>query len=182
MSSDGEEFKQAGAGFQDLLDQKEEEGDFVWAEEEEEEERRAVISFRLGKDRFSVAGELVREILGAQEVTALPGSPGHILGIAVLRRQVVAIVSLREFLNIPGEDRPAQARTMIVECGPFTVGLVVDEILGLGEWVESGLSKEKVPENLRASMARYARGAQVEKGELHLFLDLEGLLEDAAVR
>lgn len=171
--------------FKELLAESDGVTSFVWDDEEllaEEEVTRAVVSFRLGDDRFSVAGELVREILGEQEVTFLPGAPGHIRGITILRRQVVALLSLREFLNLPGEENLAGMRTIIVETPHFMVGLLVDEVTGLGDWPESAIDPDQLPDNLRASTARYARGAHFFASSLHIFLDLHTLLEDAALQ
>lgn len=178
--------------FDDLIDELGGNSSFVWDQEELESQpedvTRPVVTFRIGDDRFAIPGKAVREIVGSTEMTQLPGTPPHIRGITVVRRQVVGLLSLRTFLEI-GEDpsEPSNAdesteRTLIVETAHYTVGLIVDEVTGLDEWPDSLIDPDTVPDNLRLSTRRYARGARTQDGGLCIYLDLEPLLDAAAVQ
>lgn len=185
-------------GFDDLLSDGLGGGSsFVWDEEDvdgTDEETRPVVCFRVGPDLFAVPGTNVREIVGDIDVTPLPGAPSHIDGIIVVHRQVVGLLSLRRFLDIAFDDPSLHhdphagdaaadtRRTIIVETPHYTVGLCVDEVTGLDEWPESLLDPKTVPENMRSATRRYARGSRTVGGSLCVYLDVESLLDDAAVQ
>lgn len=199
MAGDDDQSFEDSAGFGDLLDEVDESSAFDWDEpdvEDEPEKTRPVVSFRVGDDRFAVHGETVREIIGSTERTLLPGAPAHINGITVVRRQVVGLLSLRRFLGLgpstrkihaPDDDESSgdqtdSSRTVIVETAHFTIGLCVDEVMGLDEWPESKLDPDTLPENIRDKTHRYARGARRAGDDLCVYLDVESLLDDAAVQ
>lgn len=189
-------------GFDDLLADMGEASDFDWEEEEvedDDEQTRPVVSFRLGGDYFAVPGDAVREIVGSVDVTPLPGAPPHIDGITVVHRQIVGLLSLHRFLDVlptteevdsgaSGDDDtglPGDAdtrRTLIVDTAHYTVGLRVDEVTGLDEWPESLLDATTIPQNMRDTTRRYARGARRLDDGLCVYLDVESLLDDAAVQ
>ncbi len=200
MTDDEESVPGTSHGFDDLVEELGAKSSFVWDEEEtdtkEEEQTRPVVIFRVGTDLFAIPGDAVREVIGVSEATQLPGAPAHIQGITVVRRQVVGLLSLRSFLDIDDDapltgigqsrssedDAQSTKRTLIVETAHYTVGLSVDEVTGLEEWPESLLDPETVPDNLRHATGRYARGARSQDDDLCIFLDLESLLDDAAVQ
>ena len=173
--------------FDDLLEEIDSEASFAWDEEldadDEEEEGRPVVCFRIGQELFAVAGDAVREIVSSTEITALPGAPPHVRGVTVVRRQVVGLLSLRTFLELDDSpDNRTPRRTLIVDTAHYTVGLRVDEVTGLEHWPESRLDPSTLPDNLRPSTRRYARGTHIQGDEVCLYLDLETLLDDAAVQ
>lgn len=189
------------AGFDDIVEQLDE-PTFDWDDDEleadQEEETRPVVAFRIGTDLFAVPGDSVREIMATTDSTPLPGAPAHVDGVIVVRRRVVGVLSMRKFLNLdaslsadaatddpgaePAFEDVSTDRTLIVETAHYTVGIRVDEITGLGEWPESSIDPETLPDNIRDSTRRYARGARQQNGTLCIYLDLPTLLDDAAVR
>lgn len=187
------------AGFDDIVDDLDDPA-FDWDDEQleadDDVETRPVVTFRIGTDLFAVPGDSVREIMGSTDATPLPGAPSHVEGVIVVRRRVVGVLVLGDFLNLdtdeptrPVGDAPdggleevSTDRTLVVETPHYTVGIRVDEITGLGEWPESAIDPETLPDNLRDTTRRYARGARQQEGTLCVFLDLASLLDDAAVR
>ncbi len=196
MSDEETDNPAQSSSFDDLLDDVQD-ASFDWDDEEleaeEEEQTRPVVCFRIGRDLFAIAGDSVREISGSTEITELPGAPAHIEGITVLRRQVVGLLSLRNYLNLDadrasdageadGFDSVSTDRTLIVETAHYTVGIYVDEVTGLDEWPESYLDPQTLPETIRDETRRYARGARQQQGTMCVFLDLETLLDDASIQ
>ena len=198
MADDDQQTPQPHHDFGDLLGDLDGESTFDWDEGDmdaaQEDHSRPVVSFRIGRDIFAIDGTSVREIVGTQEVTPLPGAPPHIEGITVVRRQVVGLLSLRHFLHLDDTDKPQKndsstvdqalstERTLIVDTAHYTVGLHVDEVTGLDEWPEIFLNPDTLPENMRETTRRYARGARDEGETLCVYLDLELLLDDASIQ
>lgn len=180
-------------GFGDLFADVGDDTSFAWdddvVEGTDDEEMRQVVSFRLNDDLFAIPADLVREILGDVEITDMPGAPDHVVGISVVRRQVVGLLSLRHFLDLASlaptkadDDARATARVLLIDTAHYTVGLQVDEVMGLDEWSPSLLNRESLPANIRAKTRRYARGVRQQANTFCVFLDLESLLDDAAVQ
>src|ERR1700757_4071522 len=53
------------------------------------------LTFRLGAEEFGVRVDKVREIMGVQEITAVPQTPGYLKGVINLRGKVIPVVDLR---------------------------------------------------------------------------------------
>lgn len=170
--------------FADLFADLGEDSSLSWADEALEadghEKTRPVVCFRIGDDHFALPADLVREILGQAKPTALPGAPSYIEGILIVRRQVVALLSLRRFLEL--DDQGIASRVLIVESAHFTVGILVDEVIGLNDWPESALDPQRLPENAHHQLRRFARGAHAFGEDHFLFLNIEALLDAAAVQ
>src|SRR5580692_3259800 len=53
------------------------------------------LTFRLGKEEFGIQVRHVREIMGVQDITAVPGTPAHLKGVINLRGKIIPVVDLR---------------------------------------------------------------------------------------
>jgi purine-binding chemotaxis protein CheW len=97
-------------------------------------ERRAgkYLAFRLGKEDFAIQVLKVREIVGIQDITAVPQMPSYVKGVINLRGKVIPVVDLR--LKFGLEEREYTQRTCIivvqVHSGGIAIqsGIIVDEV------------------------------------------------------
>src|SRR5947209_4448374 len=96
------------------------------------------LTFQLASEEFGIRVLKVREIMGLQEITAVPQTPAHIKGVINLRGKVVPVVDLR--LKFGVEAAEYTQRTCIIvtqiqgESGAVMMGIVVDgvsEVLNL---------------------------------------------------
>src|SRR3984957_979597 len=96
------------------------------------------LTFQLANEEFGIRVLKVREIMGLQEITAVPQTPMHIKGVINLRGKVVPVIDLR--LKFGLEAAEYTQRTCIIvtqvqgESGPIMMGIVVDgvsEVLNL---------------------------------------------------
>src|SRR5580704_14693026 len=53
------------------------------------------LTFQLGNEEFAIQVLCVREIMGVQEITAVPQTPGYVKGVINLRGKVIPVVDLR---------------------------------------------------------------------------------------
>src|SRR6516162_5704724 len=53
------------------------------------------LTFQLSNEEFGIRVLKVREIMGLQEITAVPQTPSHIKGVINLRGKVVPVIDLR---------------------------------------------------------------------------------------
>lgn len=90
------------------------------------------LAFRCGGESFAAPVAKVREIIGIQQITAVPKTAAHVKGVLNLRGRVIPVIDLRRRLGM--DERPYDARTCIVVMQPeagggsYYVGVVVDTV------------------------------------------------------
>jgi purine-binding chemotaxis protein CheW len=57
--------------------------------------------FALGREEFGIRVMKVREIMGIQDITAVPQTPAHVKGVINLRGKVIPVVDLRLKFGLP---------------------------------------------------------------------------------
>ncbi|MGM0554753.1 MAG: chemotaxis protein CheW [Myxococcota bacterium] len=174
-------------GFDGLIGLADEElGGFDWDAEDSaqvDDETITVVRFRVGDRLFGIMGEAVREITTDLDVTPVPGAPKHIRGVSVIRRRVIGVLNLYQWLDPVAErDDVNTQRIIVVESNPYMVGFEATDVSGIEEWPASADDRGKIPETIGARTRRYAKGVRMVDGEAVVLLDVPRLLEDAAVQ
>lgn len=169
----------------ELIAERGEASEFDWGADELDEAAVSeieVLRFTTGGTPFAAVGALVREVVGEVRVTTLPGAPYYIKGVAVLKRQVVGVIDLREWLGLPKKrGRRSQGRMLLVESGELVAACAVDEVTGIETWPDLS-DGSNLPDTLDDRTRRFARSAQWAPGGMVVLLDFERILEEAAVR
>jgi chemotaxis signal transduction protein len=97
----------------------------------------------MGREAYAIPVTHVREVLEIGEITPLPGSGEHVLGLRNLRGQVVPVFDLATLLQTG--DRGEPASVCVAELDGSVAGLAVDEVTDVagvpdeGDPVESPL-------------------------------------------
>jgi purine-binding chemotaxis protein CheW len=119
---------------------------------------RELLVFELDGGLYALPVERVREIVRARSLTAVPRTPAEVLGVIVLRGEIVQVLDLRQRLGL-APAAPTRATRVIVLHGDDgdVTGLLVD---GVREVL-------RVEEGALAPPAGDARGvaALARKGE-----------------
>jgi purine-binding chemotaxis protein CheW len=90
------------------------------------------LTFHLGSEEFGIRVLQVREIMGLQDITAVPQTPHHVKGVINLRGKVIPVLCLRAKFGL--EPAAYTARTCIIvvqvrgEGGSMQVGIIVDAV------------------------------------------------------
>lgn len=137
-----------------------------------------LVCFRIGRETYGIDIFLVREIVKAQEITAVPGTLPYVRGIINLRGKIISVVDLAYRLGL-GETRlDRSSRILVVDLDGFTVGFLVDaatEVLKL-----PGESIEPAPEELKGTVQEnFLEGVGKLSDRLVIILNPGNLLSDA---
>src|SRR6201985_3640860 len=96
------------------------------------------LTFHLSNEEFGIRVLKVREIMGVQEITAVPQTPTHVKGVINLRGKVVPVVDLRLKFGLAAADYTQRTCIIVTqvqrESGPVMMGIIVDgvsEVLNL---------------------------------------------------
>jgi purine-binding chemotaxis protein CheW len=102
------------------------------------------LTFALGSEEFAIQVMRVREIMGIQEITAVPQTPGYVKGVLNLRGKVVPVVDLRMKFDMRELDYTERTCIIVAQIevaqiegqeGKMLIGVIVDgvsEVLTLG--------------------------------------------------
>src|SRR6266571_4836753 len=90
------------------------------------------LTFLTGKEEFGVGVLKVREIMGIQDITAVPQTPDYLKGVINLRGKVIPVIDLRLKFGLPRIDYTQRTCIIVVQVkGVSTsllMGVVVDEV------------------------------------------------------
>lgn len=127
------------------------------------------ISFTLGSEEFAIPLLFVKEVIAVPDVTPVPFTPPHFVGIMNLRGQVISVIDLRTKLGIkPGQG--AETAVIICDLAPLCLGVVVDSIDSVIAPSESEVAGR--PEIQSQKNAEYITGVYKKDKKLVLMLDI----------
>src|SRR5580658_10299417 len=89
------------------------------------------LTFILGREEFAILVLKVREIMGIQDITAVPQTPSYVKGVINLRGKVIPVVDLRLKFGLPEVEYNQRTCIIVVQVQSAGVslqtGIVVDE-------------------------------------------------------
>jgi purine-binding chemotaxis protein CheW len=136
------------------------------------------LTFQLASEEFGIRVLKVREIMGLQEVTAVPQTPAHVKGVINLRGKVVPVIDLRLRFDLPAAEYTQRTCIIVTqvhgESGPVLMGIIVDgvsEVLNL-----AGPEIEDTPDFGEELAGNYLLGLAKVKGKVKILLDIDRVL------
>jgi purine-binding chemotaxis protein CheW len=136
------------------------------------------LTFQLGNEEFAIQVLCVREIMGVQEITAVPQTPGYVKGVINLRGKVIPVVDLRLKFGLPEMEYTQRTCIIVVqiqgEADKLLIGVIVDavsEVLTL-----QGSEIEDTPDFGSGVATPYLLGMAKIKGKVKILLDIDRLL------
>jgi purine-binding chemotaxis protein CheW len=102
----------------------------VPARDERESEGINVVVFTLGGERFALESAYLKEVSPATEIVPVPCTPSFVLGIVSLRGEVVSIIDLRKFFELPEVGLSDMNRLLVLSSGMMRFGVLADTVEG----------------------------------------------------
>jgi purine-binding chemotaxis protein CheW len=91
---------------------------------------REVLEFILGGERYALEIGYIREIYPMKEYTVLPCTPPFITGIINVHGQVLTIMDMKKFFDLPEKGLTDLNKAIIVRKDDIELGILADEVLG----------------------------------------------------
>jgi purine-binding chemotaxis protein CheW len=132
------------------------------------------LGFSLGEEDYGIPLLKVREVIGVPEITVVPQSPKHFLGIMNLRGQVISIIDLRVKLNVPPK-KAAETAVVICDIGGAHLGIVVDSVNQVYSPGADEISDKPEIQNSKAN--QFVTGVYRHEKKLVLLLDITKTLD-----
>jgi purine-binding chemotaxis protein CheW len=136
------------------------------------------LTFQLANEEFGIRVLKVREIMGVQDITAVPQTPMHIKGVINLRGKVIPVIDLRLKFGMPPADYTQRTCIIVTqvqgESSQILMGIVVDgvsEVLNL-----AATDIEDTPDFGEQVASQYLLGMAKVKGKVKILLDIDRVL------
>jgi purine-binding chemotaxis protein CheW len=139
----------------------------------EAEKYLEVLAFLLAHETYAIETQLIREVYPLTELTPLPCTPDYIFGIINIRGQILTIIDMKKFFDLPEKGLTNLNRVIVVEEEDMALGILADEIIGIRNIPKSGLNPP-LP-TMTGIHAGYIKGVA---GEGTILLDMERFLND----
>lgn len=133
-----------------------------------------LVTFRLGKEEFSLDILKVQEIIRHMDLTRVPRTPDFVDGVINLRGRVIPVLDLRKRFGLPADEKTNDTRIIVVDVDNRTVGLKVDavsEVLRL-----PADTVEPPPAIVAGAESDYIKGVGKLEGRLIILLDISRIL------
>lgn len=99
--------------------------------DEQEYEGIQAVVFTLGGERFAFESAYLSEVCPATEIVPVPCTPPFVLGIVSLRGEMVSIIDLRKFFELPDRGISDMNRLMVLSSGMMRFGVLADTVEGV---------------------------------------------------
>ena len=133
-----------------------------------------IITFKVGKEEFSVSIHKVQEIIRITDITSIPNSPPFVDGIINLRGNVIPVIDSRKRFGLPEAERTDASRVIVVESGAKIVGLIVDSVTEVLQLPKNTV--EPPPDIVGGVDSDYIDGVGKYDERLVILLNLEKVL------
>ena len=132
-----------------------------------------IILFRLAHETYGIETAFVREVYPLKDITALPGTPSFVMGIINVRGQIVSILNLKKFFNLPEKGLGELNKVIIMSNDRMEFGILADVVEGT-----QSIAREDIltaPPGIIGIGEKYLKG--VTKDHI-VILDAERILND----
>ncbi|HEY5521646.1 MAG TPA: chemotaxis protein CheW [Desulfuromonadaceae bacterium] len=135
-----------------------------------------IIVFRLASETYGIESAYVQETYLMNDITHLPGVPPFVLGITKVRGQILSVVDLKKFFEIPEIGLGQLNILVILRNEQMKFGILADEILGVDSIAASTI--QTAPPTVSGIGSEYLRGVTAEH---MIILDAQKILSDERI-
>ena len=143
-----------------------------------EERAGKYLVFHLGKEEFGIRVLKVREIMGIQDITAVPQTPAYVRGVINLRGKVIPVVDLRLKFGLPQIEYTQRTCIIVVQVQAdshaMMMGIVVDGVAEVLNLVGGDI--EDTPNFGQGVATPYLLGMAKIKGRVKILLEIDQVL------
>ena len=132
----------------------------------------------IGGEQFAIDVRHLREVMIVEKLTAVPGAPAFVRGVASLRGEVLAILDVAPVLGLPSCGGGPAGKALVLEPASGQVAIVVDEVLGLETFDDL-----RSPEDPRPNEhATFGMGWLERDGRPVTLLDIPKVVDELKIR
>lgn len=135
-----------------------------------------VVEFLLSSEVYAFELNYVKKVIPLKDVVLLPGTPSFIYGITNYLGQIVSVLDLRMFFELPTARDGKALKIIVLQSQHMQVAVLAEEIIGVKECIVSQLQTD-LP-TLTGVRSRYLKGVSPQQT---ILLDVVSLLSDESL-
>ena len=135
-----------------------------------------IVEFMLAHERYGVETCFVRDIHPLTNLTPLPCTPAFVLGIVNLRGEIVSVIDLKKFFDLPETGLSDLNKVVVLQSATMRFGVLADAVLGVRR-VPVAEIQPPLP-TLTGIREQYLKGVTHERT---IVLDAQKLLADEKI-
>ena len=132
-----------------------------------------VLEFILANERYAVESIFIREVYPMKEFTPIPGLPEFVLGLINIRGQILSVIDIRRFFDLPMKGLSDLNRVIVIHTRKMEMGILADRIVGV-HYVPIDVIQPSLP-TLSGIRSEYLKGIT---GDGLVILDVQKMLSD----
>lgn len=135
-----------------------------------------VVEFLLAHERYAIETAYIREVYPLRELASLPNTPPFVLGIINVRGQILSVIDIKKFFELPEKGITDLNKVIIIHTDEMELGILADAIIG----VRSVPFKQLQPSlpTLTGVRGRYLKGVTKER---LVVLDAHKIMSDKKI-
>jgi len=90
-----------------------------------------LLEFSLAYERYGIEMCWVRETLPLRELTPVPCTPPFVLGLINVRGQIMSVIDIKRFFDLPEKGLTDLNKVIIVQDGAMAFGILADAVCGV---------------------------------------------------
>jgi purine-binding chemotaxis protein CheW len=132
-----------------------------------------VVEFELEYERYAIETMCIREVYPLKELTPVPCTPKFVLGIINIRGQILSVLDLKKFFQLPEKSLTDLNKVIILHSDGMEFGVLADAIIGVRS-ISLPDIQPSLP-TLTDRRSEYLKGVTAER---LVILDAEKILAD----
>jgi purine-binding chemotaxis protein CheW len=144
--------------------------------EEQAEDYIEIVEFVLSYEKYAIESSFISEVYPMHEFTTIPGVPPFVLGIINLRGNLLSVIDIRRFFDLPVKGISNLNRVVVIRTPRMEIGILADFILGV-----RNIPKRRIQQNLptlTGIRASYLKGVTEDR---LVILNIEKILSDERI-
>lgn len=98
--------------------------------EKESETAMLMLEFLLSDEHYALDSRYVKEVCFINALTPIPCTPDFVLGVVNLRGEILSVLDVKRFFNLPHKGITNLNRVIVVQHQGVELGILADEIIG----------------------------------------------------
>lgn len=119
-----------------------------------------IVTFMLAQEQYAIEASFVREVYPLTDLVPLPCTPPFVVGVINVRGQILSVIDLKGFFDIPDRGAADLNKVIILHSRDLEVGILADAIVGTRSLPPSAL--QPPPPTLTGVRAEYLKGVTSE--------------------
>lgn len=138
--------------------------------------RIEAVEFMLAHERYAVESRHVRDVYPLEQLTPLPCTPAYVLGIVNLRGEILSVLDIKKFFDLPEKGLTDLNKVIVLEADGMRFGILADAILGVHALFPGDI-QPTLP-TLTGIREKYLKGVTADRT---VILDADALLADQGI-